>query len=54
METDGGGWTVFLARNPTKKPINFTRNWNDYKNGFGAPDGEYWLGNYFVEVHGLS
>jgi len=24
--------------------VNFTRNWQDYKSGFGDPDGEFWLG----------
>lgn len=24
---------------------NFERNWNEYKNGFGVPGQELWLGN---------
>ncbi|XP_076806032.1 uncharacterized protein LOC143449644 isoform X2 [Clavelina lepadiformis] len=42
MDTDGGGWTVIQRR--YNGMVNFTRNWADYKNGFGKPDGEYWLG----------
>ncbi|RXG52249.1 Angiopoietin-4 [Armadillidium vulgare] len=45
METDGGGWTIFLSRVNASKPINFTRNWEEYKNGFGTVGKEYWLGN---------
>lgn len=44
METDGGGWTLFLSRNNESKHVNFKRNWSDYKKGFGSTDGEYWLG----------
>ncbi|XP_045597186.1 fibrinogen C domain-containing protein 1 isoform X2 [Procambarus clarkii] len=45
METDGGGWTVFLARNNLTKHENFNRTWSDYREGFGNASGEYWLGN---------
>ena len=44
METDGGGWTVLLARQNTSKHLNFTKSWQDYKKGFGDPDDEYWIG----------
>ncbi|XP_050709804.1 angiopoietin-4-like isoform X1 [Eriocheir sinensis] len=54
LETAGGGWTIFLNRQEFKdreKPQeNFTRNWNDYKNGFGDVTGEYWLGNKILHI----
>ena len=25
--------------------VSFERDWNEYKDGFGDPDGNFWLGN---------
>ena len=44
METDSGGWTVIQRRNVSLGTVNFTRNWEDYVNGFGDLDGEFWIG----------
>ena len=41
--TNGGGWTVFQRR--ATGDVNFYRGWEEYKQGFGSLDGDFWLGN---------
>ncbi|XP_076748668.1 uncharacterized protein LOC143422125 isoform X4 [Xylocopa sonorina] len=41
-----GGWTIIQRRDDFGEPReNFNRDWADYKNGFGDPAREFWLGN---------
>lgn len=42
MDVDNGGWIVIQARYSGK--TDFSRSWNEYKQGFGNIAGEYWLG----------
>ena len=42
MDTDDGAWTVFQRRH--NGLVDFYRDWEDYKQGFGYVNGDYWLG----------
>ena len=49
QERNGGGWTVIQRRGAFgEERENFTRNWKDYKDGFGDLNGEFWFGLEFV------
>uniref|UniRef100_H3DAT9 Si:ch211-157b11.8 n=2 Tax=Tetraodon nigroviridis TaxID=99883 RepID=H3DAT9_TETNG len=50
METAGGGWTVVQARQDGL--LDFNRTWQEYREGFGSPKGEHWLGN--AALHALT
>ncbi|XP_061190431.1 fibroleukin-like [Saccostrea echinata] len=50
METMDGGWTAIQKR--VKGSLRFDRNWTEYKNGFGSPEQDVWIGNN--EIHQLT
>uniref|UniRef100_A0A9J7Y0G9 Fibrinogen C domain containing 1a n=1 Tax=Cyprinus carpio carpio TaxID=630221 RepID=A0A9J7Y0G9_CYPCA len=50
MTTDGGGWTVIQRREDGS--VNFFRDWEAYREGFGKITGEHWLG--MKRIHALT
>ncbi|KAH3884463.1 fibrinogen-like protein 1 [Dreissena polymorpha] len=45
---EGAGWTVIQRRHDGRE--NFTRDWEDYKHGFGDLQAEFWLGNENIHL----
>ena len=50
METEGGGWSVFQRRKDGT--VGFYRGWDEYDEGFGELNGEFWLG--LKKIHRLT
>lgn len=53
FDAQGVAWTVIQSRglqNNSSTPANFNRTWEDYKNGFGDLNGEFWYGNDFLHA----
>ena len=48
METDSGGWTVFQRRQNDTEQLDFFRDWQSYRDGFGNVSGQFWLGNELI------
>ncbi|XP_062601845.1 microfibril-associated glycoprotein 4-like, partial [Saccostrea cucullata] len=48
MTTMGGGWAAIQKR--VDGSVSFNRSWTEYKNGFGAPEQDYWIGNDVIHL----
>ena len=51
MDCEGGGWLVIQRRVPGGTE-NFERDWEDYEDGFGDLEGEFWYG--MKNIHCLT
>lgn len=45
---EDGKWTVIQKRGDQYIPQNFSLSWEEYKNGFGNLEGDFWFGNEFI------
>ncbi|XP_055473839.1 angiopoietin-related protein 4 [Psammomys obesus] len=48
--TSDGGWTVIQRR--LNGSVDFNQSWEAYKDGFGDPQGEFWLG--LEKMHSIT
>ncbi|XP_068251239.1 techylectin-5B-like [Palaemon carinicauda] len=48
FDTEGGGWTVFLHREPRVNPVDFNLPWKSYKEGIGEASAEYFMSLDFL------
>ena len=42
--SDGGQWTIIQRRKDVEPREDFDRSWEEYVEGFGDLDGEFWVG----------
>ncbi|XP_012264272.2 uncharacterized protein LOC105690770 isoform X2 [Athalia rosae] len=49
LQTSGGGWTIVQQRGGVWGGVeNFTKSWEEYSQGFGNLNKEFWFGNEYI------
>ena len=46
FEGEDDKWTVVVSRRPMEEQVNFNRGWTEYRQGFGDPETEQWIGEH--------
>uniref|UniRef100_A0A0N5A0E6 Fibrinogen C-terminal domain-containing protein n=1 Tax=Parastrongyloides trichosuri TaxID=131310 RepID=A0A0N5A0E6_PARTI len=50
MNVNGGGWVRIQDREDGDSMVFWNKSWNDYKNGFGLKEHNFWLGNELISL----
>lgn len=46
---DGLAWTIIQSRgHSSSSRLDFSRDWKQYKDGFGSLEEDFWMGNEYI------